>query len=191
MTKIEKLLVSNQAVFTVDDLAILWNMADRKKLWESIKYYLRTKRLEKVYSGVYVLANQDYSQLELAVNVFTPAYISFHTALGIHGINCQQYEAVHLMALASKKLEFNGNKLVYHQLKEDVFFNEFGLKQEEGYKIASAERAICDTLYLVPSMTFDVTTQINADRLLQVAHIYHNDSLLKKVKEIIRKNKDA
>ncbi|KUK79862.1 MAG: hypothetical protein XD95_0076 [Microgenomates bacterium 39_7] len=189
MTKIEKLLTSEQRVFTVDDLAVLWNMPDRKKLWESIKYYLRSERLKKIYSGVYVLADREYDQLELAVNLFTPAYISFHTALAIHGVNFQYYSEVHAMALASKKIQFNGQSFVYHQLKDEIFFNELGIEQKTAYKIASIERAVCDTLYLMPSMTFDVLDGVNPNKLQQVAQIYDNKSLIKKAQKLLRDEK--
>jgi len=186
MTKIEKLLISKQKVFTVDDLAILWNMPNRKKLWESIKYYLRSNRLQKIYSGVYVLADHEFDQLELAVNLFTPSYISFFTALAVHGVNFQHYSQVHAMALASKTIKTQGLSFVYHQLKDEIFFNETGVEQRVTYKIASIERAICDSLYLVPSMTFDVLDAINIDKLQQVAQVYNNKNLLKKVQQIIR-----
>ncbi len=191
MTKIEKLLISKQRVFTIDDLALMWNMPDRKKLWESVKYYLRSKKLKKIYSGVYALADFKYDQLELAVNLFTPAYISFHSALGIHGVNFQQYNSVHSMALASKKIKIEGMDFVFHQLKNETFFNEIGIEQKETYKIASVERAICDSLYLVPSMTFDVLDAVSPDKLQQVVQIYKNNSLEKRVQTIIRRMKDA
>ncbi|MBU1967284.1 hypothetical protein KJ707_04485 [Patescibacteria group bacterium] len=184
MTKIEKLLLSPHTIFSVDDLAVLWNISHRKQLWESIKYYLRVGKLIKVYSGTYAL-HQDYSMLELAVKLFSPAYISFHTALGIHGINFQQYKTVHAMALASKKITTNNQLFIYHQLQDQIFFNELGIKQETNYRLANPERAICDSLYLIPSLTFDILDQVDQEKLLQVAKIYQNQALTEKVINLI------
>lgn len=190
MTKIEKLLLSKRAVFSVNDLAVLWNMSERKKLWESIKYYLRIGKLIRVYSGTYIL-NQDYSELELAVKLFSPAYISFHTALGIYGINFQHYQSVHAMALASKKIKIDNQVFVYHQLQDDIFFNEVGIIKESSYRLASPERAICDSLYLIPSMTFDVLDQVDPHKLLEVVKIYQNQALAKRVSELIKEKNHA
>jgi len=190
MTKIEKLLLSKQTVFSVGDLAVLWNMSERKKLWESIKYYLRIGKLVRVHSGTYVL-NQDYSELELAVKLFSPAYISFHTALGIHGINFQNYHSVHAMALVSKKIEVAQKTFVYHQLQDHIFFNEVGVEKEGNYRLASPERAICDSLYLVPSLTFDVLDQVDTDKLLAVATVYQSQALAKRVSRLIKEKNHA
>ena len=45
MTKLEILHKSSQKIFTVNDLAVMWQVSERKKLWEVIKYYVRQKRL--------------------------------------------------------------------------------------------------------------------------------------------------
>lgn len=44
-TNIEKLITSGKKVFTTDDLAVIWQISDRDKLIQRIKYYLRNHRL--------------------------------------------------------------------------------------------------------------------------------------------------
>lgn len=84
----------------MDDLAILWQISDRSRLWESIKYYMRTKRLYSIQRGVYALS-EDYSPFEAAVKLFPPAYISFTTALAHHGVFFQYSSEVHDISLKS------------------------------------------------------------------------------------------
>lgn len=181
MTKIEKLINSPQKVFTVSDLAIFWQMPDRQKLWSLIRHYLRKNRLKKVYSGVYVLS-EDYSPLELAVNLFAPAYISHMTALGLHGINFQHQPETHLVSAISKTITvYSGHKIVSHKVKDFILFNEFGLEKENGYYLASPERAVCDTLYLEPHFKFDHLGPIDAAKLIEQAKIYQNQALVKRV----------
>jgi predicted transcriptional regulator of viral defense system len=185
MTKIEILLKSPQKVFTVDDLAVMWQMPDRRKLAEVIKYYVRVRRLSKVFRGVYTL-DEDYSELELAVNIFPPAYISYITALGIHGISFQYYESIHVMATASKTITLqSGKKVIFHQLKDEILIDQIGLQKEEGYLIASPERTICDTLYLRPTYTFDHLGGINIETLRAMVAIYRNQALTKRIEKLI------
>jgi predicted transcriptional regulator of viral defense system len=183
-TKAEILLSVSQTVFTVDDLAILWQMPDRSKLWESIKYYVRTRRLYSIQRGVYALS-EDYSLFEAGVKLFPPAYISFTTALAHHGVLFQYSSDVHLMAQASKRLEINGQIFVYHQLKNEILLNQQGIDKVDNYWIASLERAICDTSYLVPGFVFEHLRNVNFQKLELTTKIYNNQALEKRIEQII------
>ncbi|MGD8751636.1 MAG: hypothetical protein PVG14_09460 [Anaerolineales bacterium] len=183
-TKVESLLSVPQTVFTVDDLAILWQMPDRSKLWESIKYYVRTKRLYKIQRGVYALS-EDYSPFEAAVKLFPPAYISYTSALAYHGAFFQYSSDIHLMAQTSKRLEVNGQLFIYHQLKNVILLNQQGIEKIEGYWIASLERAICDTSYLVPGFVFEHLGNVNPEKLEQLSTLYGNYALEKRIGRII------
>ena len=105
--------------------------------------------------------------------------------LGIHGINFQYHESLHVMALASKTIQLpKGKKIMFHKLKNEILFNETGLQREDNYLLASPERAICDTLYLEPSYTFDNLQGINSELLTEIAKIYKNKALVKRIKKI-------
>ena len=99
-TKSELLLSVPQTVFTVDDLAILWQISDRSRLWESIKYYVRTNRLYNMQRGVYALS-EDYSPFEAAVKLVPPAYIPFITSLAHHGAFFPYSSEVNAISLKS------------------------------------------------------------------------------------------
>jgi predicted transcriptional regulator of viral defense system len=189
-TKAEILLSVPQAVFTVDDLAILWQMPDRSKLWESIKYYVRTKRLFTIQRGVYALS-KEYSLFEAGIKIFPPAYVSFVTALAYHGALFQYTSEIHLMAQTSKKIELNtGQVFVYHQLKNRVLLNQQGIEKVDNYWIAGLERAICDTSYLVPDFVFEYLGNVDLDKLELMAKIYHNKALEERIADIISLAKD-
>jgi predicted transcriptional regulator of viral defense system len=171
-TKAELLLSTSQTVFTVDDLAILWQIPDRFRLWEVIKYYVRTNRLYRIQRGVYALS-ENYSLFEAAIKLFPPSYISFTTALAQHGVMYQYSSKVHVMAQASKRLKIsNGQIIVYHQLKNDILLNKKGVEKIDGYWIASLERAICDTSYLVPNFSFEHWGNADPNYLNDIAKLY-------------------
>lgn len=185
MTKAELLLSSSQTVFTVDDLAVLWQMTDRSRLWESIKYYLRTNRLHSIQRGVYALS-EDYSPFEAAVKLFPPAYISYTSALAYHGAFFQYSSEIHVMAQASKRLKvMSGQVFIYHQLKNYILLNQMGIEKLDGYWMATLERAICDTSYLVPSFVFEHLDNVNPQILEQLSKLYGNKSLQNRIKRII------
>lgn len=184
-TKIETLLVSPQTVFTVDDLAILWRISERTKLWESIKYYLRTGRLQSIQRGVYSI-EEDYSPFEAAVKIFPPAYISCITALAFHGAYFQYTDEIHVMAQTSKRIKLpDGRPIIYHQLKQEMLLSQDGVYKYEGYWIASLERAICDTSYLEPSFVFEHIDKANPEELLQLSQLYENRALSRRIKNLV------
>jgi len=183
-TKAEILLSVPQAVFTVDDLAILWKMPNRSKLWESIKYYVRTKRLYSIQRGVYAIS-EDYSPFEAGVKLFPPAYVSFTSALAHHGVLFQFSSEIHLMAQTSKRVEVSGHVFVYHQLKNEILLNQQGIEKIDNYWIASLERAICDTSYLIPNFVFEYLGNVDLQRLALIAKNYNNKALEKRIEQII------
>lgn len=186
MTKIEILLQSPLNVFTVQDLATLWGMSEKERLWSTIRYYLRIKKLKRLHKGIYSIATKPYTSYQIAQKLITPSYISFYTALAVHGVIFQFYETIYSMALVSKKLKAATHTFSYHKIKERLFFDPLGIEEKETYKIAGPERAICDSLYLVPRLSFDSLGSVDLGKLHEVARIYHNKRLVLEVEQIIK-----
>ena len=184
-TKMEILLTSPQTVFTVDDLAVLWKMADRSKLWESIKYYLRTGRLRLIQRGIYSIAD-DYSPFEAAVKIFPPAYISHITALAFHGAYFQYTDEIHVMAQTSKRIDLpDGRPIIYHQLKNEMLLNQDGVYKHDGVWMAGLERAICDTFYLGPGFVFEHIEKADLQELARLSLLYDNRALVGRIRKLI------
>lgn len=187
MTKIEILLASNQTVFTTQNLSVLWNIPEVKKLWEITKYYTRAGKIKLIKRGVYVLIdpNKPYTPFELAQKIIPVSYISLASALSAAGIRFQYDTQIYAMAAKSKSYHIDGISIRYHQIKESILLHPLGLVQKENYVIASLERAIGDTLYLYPNSGFDNLHDVNTDRLCEVAHIYGNKRVETDVKALI------
>lgn len=184
LRKIETLLASPARVFTVGDLAVAWRVPDEVSLYSNIHYYIRTGRLRSVYKGVYALG--DYTAVELGQKLVTPSYVSFYTALAAHGIIFQVYEEVHLMARISKRMVVDGTPFVYHTLKGPIFFDYTGIEDRGTYSMAGPERAICDSLYLVPGLAFDSLRGVDRNRLVEIARLYGNKRLVQDVARLVQ-----
>jgi len=70
------LIRSQNTVFTIKDVSLLWEEPDvnfvRKKLYR----YVKAGKLYSIRKGIYA-KDGNYEKYELATKVFTPAYISF------------------------------------------------------------------------------------------------------------------
>ena len=177
-SKIEQLIESNQKVFSIEDLGSIWSENDYIKVKALARYYASKNKVFRVKNGLYSIVEKP-DVLEVAQHLITPSYISYHTALSIHGINFQYYSDIHCMALRNREIEVKEQKIIFHQIKYDVLFNPLGIINQNGYNLASPERAICDSLYLSPGIGFDNINQIDIIELFKIAQIYNNKSLIK------------
>jgi hypothetical protein len=189
MNRIEILINSSKSVFTVQDLAVLWSLAKDRKLYESIKYYVRNGKLISLRRGLHALPQdiREYSILELAQKLIPLSYISLETALGQYGISFQFVSCIKSIALISKKITVRNQIFQYHQVKSSVLYNNLGLITNKECTIAGPERAVCDSLYIYPNITFDNLRNVDFEKLKEISQLYANTSLENRIKQLMRK----
>lgn len=185
ITNIEKLLLSGKRAFTIEDLAVIWQIPERRKLIERIKYYLRARRLTNVHKGVYVYG-VDYTPLDVAQKLVPLSYISLYTTSQMHGLTFQFYDSIYCIALKSKKYKINNQSYIYSKVKEAIFYNQIGLINNGRYITADIERTICDCLYVFPGFAFDNLTGVNKEKLYELSKIYGNKRLEKELDKLIK-----
>lgn len=180
MTKslILQLYQSNQTVFTAREIALTWREDNLTRLANKIKYYVNKGDLIKLRRGLY--AKNKYNVQEAAIKIYKPAYLSFETVLASAGIIFQYYETIFVASYLSREITLtNGQKIVFHKLKNEVLLNPQGIEKKNNLPIASKERAFLDTIYLNPEYYFDNLSTINWDRCFELAKIYKNKRLMK------------
>ncbi len=183
-SNIEKLALSGKKVFTTEDLAIIWQIPERRRLIELIKYYVRQKRLMHIHKGVYAYG-EDYTPLDIAQKLVPLSYISLYTTSQMHGLTFQYYETIYAISLKSRKYKIEERGYMYYRVKELIFYNQLGFIDNGKYIIADKERTITDCLYVFPHIAFDNLRGIDKEKLLVLSKIYNNKSLEKRVKELI------
>lgn len=179
-SNIEKLALSGKKVFTTQDLAVIWQIPERRRLIENIKYYLREKRLTSIYKGVYAYG-EDYTPLDIAQKLVPLSYVSLYTTSQMHGLTFQYYKTIYSVSLKSKKYKIGGQEYIYHRVKESIFYNSLGLIQNSRYTIAGKERTITDSLYVFPGLAFDNLHNVDKGKLLILSKIYNNKRLEKEI----------
>lgn len=181
----ERLALSGKKVFTTEDLAVIWQIPERRKLIELIKYYVRQKRLLHIHKGVYAYG-EDYTPLDIAQKLVPLSYISLYTTSQLHGLLFQYYETVYTISLKSRKYKIGEREYLYHRVKEPIFYNQLGIVNNGRYTMADKERTITDCLYVFPHFAFDNLREIDKEKLIVLSKIYNNKSLEKRVKELIK-----
>src|SRR3990167_7307927 len=175
-----KLYQSPKTILTAKDIALIWGETNPVNLTSKIKYYAKEGSLIRLTRGVFA-KNREYDIKELATSIYTPSYISFETVLREAGIIFQHQDLIFVAGPYPTKKKIDNHTITFRKLKDSVLFNAIGLKNEKNYSIATPERAFLDTIYLSPKFYFDNLRSINWETCFELAKIYDNKHLIKRV----------
>lgn len=175
-----------KTIFTGKDLAFMWQETNPDNLKAKISYYVKKGILLRLTRGVFT-KDKNYDPKELATSLYIPSYISFETALREHGMIFQHYETIFAAGPWSKTAKISGHVFVFRKMKKIVLFNSSGIINRENFSIASPERVFLDTIYLSPKYYFDNLKPINWKKCREMAKIYDNSALLKRLEEYRKK----
>jgi predicted transcriptional regulator of viral defense system len=177
-TKVEKLLNIKQNVFTLDDLGVIWGQTKRSDTTTSARDLAKRGVLKRIKRGIYVVSGRDINSLEIANKLIVPSYITGETTLAMEGLTFQYTGKIFSVAPYNKRFHIAGHEqFVYRQMKSEVLMNRLGIKNSEGWLIASPERAMCDLIYIHKRpYPFEYFHGIDWDKLIEISKIY--DSLV-------------
>lgn len=174
--RILKLYKAKTTVFTAKEIGLIWGEDNLDKLKSSLRYYTVKGDLIHLRRGIY--AKPDYNVYEAAVKIYTPAYISFETALRNEGVIFQYYETIFVAGYLSREIELvGGQKVVYRKIRKSILLNKMGIREENGFFIAEKERAFLDTIYINPNYYFDNLGSIDWKKCFAMVLIYGNKKM--------------
>ncbi len=188
-----KLLASNRTAWNLREISLILGKTSEETRFKVFRWcqkgYLR--RLRK---GVYVRTDKKYNPLEVAGLIFKPSYVSFETALFLHGAITQgTWSVVTIASYLTREIEVDGWILKALRVKKDILYTPKGLIPPEKCKFgyvtfASPERALLDTLYFYKSpieVQFKkVFDKKRLDKLLKV--YFKSENTRKKYQKIIK-----
>lgn len=169
---------SKQTVFTSREIALLIGAKSMNTLKSKLAYYVKTGRLIRLRRGMFA-KNKTYDRNELAVRIYTPAYLSFETVLARTGVIFQYYESLFVASYLSREVIVDEQKIVYRKLKDDILGNQKGLVDRGYFFEATKERAFLDRLYLFPEYYFDNLRGMDWDVCKEIVPIYKSRKLEK------------
>jgi predicted transcriptional regulator of viral defense system len=177
------LLRSNKTVFTSKDIALLWQDPGSSAARVRINYYVKKGSLYHIRKGLYA-KNKDYSKLELATRILTPAYVSFETVLAKEGLIFQMYDPVFIASYTTREISIEGQTYSYKKIKFSVLINPIGIENNNETSIATKERAFLDTLYINNDYHFDNLRSLDWNRVFEILPLYDNKRMTKKVYQL-------
>jgi len=174
MNKKEKLYLSKQSVFTIDELAQIFNETKRDSLKSMLAYYVSRGSLVRVRRGIYAKPGKALDMDAVAVRIEDPSYISFETILRDAGAIFQYNNSIFVASSQSREVDIENQKIIFRKLKDIVLYNPKGLQNKKYTTLASPERAFLDMLYLFPGYGIDNDRVINWNKCRKLVDIYNN-----------------
>lgn len=174
------LLRSPKTVFTLKDIALVWQEADTNAARVRLNYYVRHGDLYHIRRGVYA-KGKEYNKLELATRIFTPSYISFETVLLREGVIFQYTTDITCASYVARDITIEDQVYSYRKVKNTVLVDGAGIREEHEVSIATKERAFLDTLYSKGEYHFDNLRSIDWEKVYAMLPIYDNKRMKKRV----------
>ncbi len=176
----------NKTKSTIDRLKmlpVLFRKQDAEKVAPHTEIFLsraiKKEFIHRINRGNYInsLLKGFPSVEEIACFIRPPAYISCEWALNFHGITLQSPIVCSAITLSSavgknRKIEYRGITIEFSKIAPKLF-NSFFF--QDGYYIATPEKAILDTFYYrgsIPAMDEIDLDDVNFDRLFEMQKNY-------------------
>jgi len=146
--------LNNFVLFSLQDIRKQEPSFDRRRLneWQAKGY------IKKVRRGFYVFTDLDLDEESLfliANRIYEPSYVSLETALSFYNLIPEGvYSITSVSTIKTASFGSSVGHFNYRKIKPELFFG-YSLKAYQGhhYKIAEAEKAVLDYLYLHPEMS--------------------------------------
>lgn len=163
-------------VFHLDDLARIWGISNRNTLLTSLKRYVESGLIHRIYRGLYSI--KPLTELDplllgaQAINSY--CYLSGETILVKQGIIFQQLGYYTFIGNKNKRFKIGDYTYYCRQLKDKLLYNDIGIDKTGKYNIATTERAVADILYFNPKYHFDNQNAINWAEVKRIQAAVYN-----------------
>lgn len=177
-----------ETIFTVSQVALLFPQFSYESLRDRLYYFTKVGKLKRLHQGVY--AKEPYNSFEFANKLYTPSYISLETVLSQGNVVFQYYETIFAVSYVTRKITVGSIHIQYRQMKGDVLINRAGVMEQNGYFIATLERAFLDAVYIYKNYHFDNLGVIDWKKVENLKRIYSNSAFEKRVEGLYKDYKE-
>jgi len=180
---LQAILRSPKTVFSARDIALIWGETSSEATRVRLSYYSRRGDLYRIRRGLYA-KDRNYSKLELATRIFTPAYVSFETVLAREGLIFQFSSQICVASYLTRELTVNGQAYAYRKIRNSLLTHPAGVEHSDESSIAGRERAFLDTLYVNADYHFDNLGGLDWTKVFEVLPIYDNKRMTRRVRAL-------
>lgn len=137
---------SSLVVFNLKTLKDILNIERESSLYDVIKRLIESRILQKIERNKYIIKDKSADSFLIANLLYSPSYVSFESALNLHGVLSQfPYTITSATTKNTKEKTFNEKVYSYTHLQKSLYW---GYEKKDNFLIADPEKALLDQLYL-------------------------------------------
>lgn len=176
---------SKNTVFTAQEIALLIKENSLNNLKSKINRLVKKGVLVSLKKGLYAKSNE-FDILEVANKIYTPSYISLETVLQKNGITFQDYShTIFVMSYQTRDITIGEYTISFKKIRNEILNNPTGIINENGYSIATPERAFLDRVYMSKNYYFDNLAKIDWKTARNLVKIYNNKAMERRFKKYV------
>lgn len=177
---------AKNTVFTTQEISLILGETDLDRLKSRINYFVKKGVLVSLRKGLYAKSS-GYEILEAVNKIFTPSYISLETVLQRSGVTFQDYsKTIFVISYQTREIKLGEYTISFKKIKDEILLNSSGIINDDGYAIASGERAFLDRIYLSKNYYFDNLSAIDWESASKLLKIYNNRSMERRFKSYVK-----
>lgn len=177
---------AKNTVFTTQEISLILGETDLDRLKSRINYFVKKGVLVSLRKGLYAKSS-GYEILEASNKIFTPSYISLETVLQRSGVTFQDYsKTIFVISYQTREIKLGEYTISFKKIKDEILLNSSGIINDDGYAIASGERAFLDRIYLSKNYYFDNLSAIDWEKASKLVKIYDNKSMERRFKSYVK-----
>ena len=179
----------NKTILNYSDFGIIFIGFKKDYLKVKIAKLCKDKIITKLTKWVYFVTSKWYDSFELPTKLYSPSYISFHSALYHHWIIFQLPNWISFAYKRNLEKQVWKEYIYSKRLKEEILYNTTWIISNWIYSIADKERAFLDTLYIYWEIYFDNLNWLEKSKVLEYLSIYKNKNFEERVKMYLNNKK--
>jgi len=172
-------------VFTSKEIALIVGEENQDLIKSKINYYVKKGVLIRLRNGIFAKSS-GYEILEAANKILTPSYISLETVLQKEGVVFQDYGSlIFVVSYQTREVRLGDYDIRFKKIKNEILANPEGINIENGYSIASKERAFMDALYLYKNYYFDNLGGLDWEKAKRLLPVYSSKTMEERFKSYV------
>ncbi len=146
-----------EKVFTIQDVATIWEIKNRQTLRMLLARYVKRGILYRVWRGLYSIVDpKEIDPLLMGIKILHRyAYISCETVLFDAGLINQRPTEIVIVSDISKRFSLLGHRYRSRKMNDGALYDTTGIIMEGGIRIATPARARRDMTYFNPKKYYD------------------------------------
>jgi len=129
---------------TRESVSQLFKISNANNAYKLLQRLEKKGVLKRLVSGVYLVADAQATDFEIANICVSPSYVSLESALSYYGILSQFVFSITSVTLKKAKKFTFSKEFEYAQIKPDLFW---GFVKDGNFLIARPEKAYLDAIY--------------------------------------------